>query len=219
MNYAEARDVLSGKLAYGYARKLVKPNPNRDRVKIANNTHLERRAETSIALVLHSTDVVTFTPHYAELRTGGWHTMTTADRLRMAPGAVYGNSKHGWTWTAINPEKPCYSCDGTGTSEYGDWTNPDGSSAHELWKEAGANPAESISLYMKTGEGGHWTLATCRQCQGTGIYPGLDFEGRSFPFFEGMRVRNDGTGILKTQPNRPARLSPVKTERGFMYGY
>lgn len=50
--------------------------------KLENNTYLERRSADSIAVRLHSTDVVTY---YADgkvvLNSGGWRTVTTKDRL------------------------------------------------------------------------------------------------------------------------------------------
>lgn len=54
----------------------------RDRVKVANNTYLERRDEFTIAVHYHATDVVTF---HADgriiLQSGGWYTYTTKTRL------------------------------------------------------------------------------------------------------------------------------------------
>jgi hypothetical protein len=205
MNYAEARDTLSGKLAFGYARKLVKPNPWRTRVKIANNTYLERRADTVIALVLHSTDVVTFTPHYAELRTGGWHTMTTANRLSMGPCGV-GSGSNGWA-VYTSSLQACY-CVTDGAEHYPQPIRGE--------QETGKRPTYTGERDADGNPIFEWR--TCSACQGSGKLVRPDNNG-GHPFFEGIRVRNDGTGILKTQPNRPARLSPVKTERGFMYGY
>jgi len=58
----------------------AKLSPRESR-KVGNNTYLKRRSENSIAVMLHATDVVTFTPEYAELNTGGWYTVTTKDRI------------------------------------------------------------------------------------------------------------------------------------------
>jgi len=63
---------------------------HRDGRKIANNTYLERRSEHRIAIRLHSTDVVTLTPEWIELDSGGWHTRTTWDRMSYAPIRVSG---------------------------------------------------------------------------------------------------------------------------------
>ena len=49
--------------------------------KVANNTYLIRRGD-DIALVLHATDVVTLHPDGSvTLNSGGWHTVTTKDRI------------------------------------------------------------------------------------------------------------------------------------------
>jgi hypothetical protein len=49
---------------------------------LANNTRVQRREDGAIAVRLHSTDVVT---HYPDgsfmLRTGGWYTLTTKQRM------------------------------------------------------------------------------------------------------------------------------------------
>jgi len=68
MNYLKANDQLSGRC--------------KDRRKIANNTYLERRANGNIALRLHNTDVLTFSPN-GDVRfdSGGWLTVTTKQRM------------------------------------------------------------------------------------------------------------------------------------------
>ena len=53
----------------------------RESRKVGNNTYLKRRDENTIAVMLHSTDVVTMTPDYVELNTGGWYTVTTKERI------------------------------------------------------------------------------------------------------------------------------------------
>ena len=52
--------------------------------KVANNTYLQRRDDSTIALRLHETDVVTFRPGTVTLDSGGWRTMTTKDRIGYA---------------------------------------------------------------------------------------------------------------------------------------
>jgi hypothetical protein len=55
---------------------------NRDRRKLANNTYLERRGENRIAVILHETDILTFTRDgYLYFNSGGWRTVTTKDRM------------------------------------------------------------------------------------------------------------------------------------------
>ncbi len=73
--FEEAREVLKGRASR----------------TIANNTFLARDGE-SIALYLHRTPVVTFnTDGSLILRTGGWQTVTTKDRLNRVVRA------HGWS--------------------------------------------------------------------------------------------------------------------------
>jgi hypothetical protein len=68
MNYQEADTQLTGRC--------------KQRRKVGNNTYLERRQGGAIALLLHSTDVVTFRPDGAiVLNSGGWRTPTTKDRI------------------------------------------------------------------------------------------------------------------------------------------
>lgn len=57
--------------------------------KVDHNTYLQRRADGSIALRLHATDVVTFYPEYLVLNTGGWYTVTTKDRMDFSGLRVY----------------------------------------------------------------------------------------------------------------------------------
>ncbi len=74
--YDEAREALKG----------------RDSRTIANNTTLVDLREDGIGLRLHSTYVVTFRPDGAVvLNSGGWHTVTTKDRLNRVARA------HGWS--------------------------------------------------------------------------------------------------------------------------
>lgn len=162
MTYQEAIAILEGRKEFGYARKLSKPNPNRDRVKVANNTWLDRSLwgcssqypDNSIGLMLHSTYVVIWTPRWAEFRTDGFHTVTTADRISYGPGSV-GSSKNGWQWIPYMP----------------------GTDPHSRWRA-------------------------------------LDHDN-AFIFYDGLRVKNDGSGILKTQPNKPQRFEPIYTRSGF----
>lgn len=99
-------------MGYGFAahrsRSTVDPKNYREArervgdsesVKVANNTTLERRevnGRTLYAVRLHATDVVTFAPTWTELDTGGWATMTTADRLRRFSPVRVEATRKGW---------------------------------------------------------------------------------------------------------------------------
>jgi hypothetical protein len=65
---------------YGEADKLLQGRCKQSR-KVANNTYLRRHADC-IDVRIHATDVVTFwADGRVELRSGGWNTMTTKDRI------------------------------------------------------------------------------------------------------------------------------------------
>ena len=55
---------------------------SRDSRRIANNTYLERRANSDIAVKLHRTDVLTYhADGSVTLNSGGWQTYTTKARM------------------------------------------------------------------------------------------------------------------------------------------
>jgi hypothetical protein len=58
--------------------------------KVGNNTYLKRRG-ANVAVSLHNTDVVTYTPdNSATLESGGWRTVTTKSRINeYIPGHLY----------------------------------------------------------------------------------------------------------------------------------
>jgi hypothetical protein len=73
MEYQRAKEKLAG----------------RESRKIANNTYLKAREAGAIALRLHETDILTYTPDgKCILNSGGWRTVTTKARMNdYAPGA------------------------------------------------------------------------------------------------------------------------------------
>lgn len=82
----------------------------RDSLIVANNTRLLRHPDGTITLRYHRTDIVTYLPDgNLQLRTGGWQTSTTKDRLNLALGAR-GNilqSNHVWYYyqsISFNPD-------------------------------------------------------------------------------------------------------------------
>lgn len=67
-------------LTYNDAANLMRRARN-GRRKLENNTYLEER-EDGFAVVLHYTDVVTIHPDGTyTVNSGGWHTVTTKDRI------------------------------------------------------------------------------------------------------------------------------------------
>ncbi len=68
MTYNEAEKLLQGRC--------------RNRRKLQNNTYLERRDPSSIAIRLHTTDIITLHRDGSfRLDSGGWNTPTTRDRI------------------------------------------------------------------------------------------------------------------------------------------
>lgn len=65
--------------------------------KLANNTYLTQPEPGRFAIRLHETDVVTYLPDRAILRTGGWLTPTTKDRINEFGPARVVQEKAEWT--------------------------------------------------------------------------------------------------------------------------
>lgn len=78
--------------------KLAQQLHGKDRAKVANNTYLERRGADAIAVKLHATDVVTATRDgNVILNSGGWHTLTTKDRINSFAPVRVCQAKGKWT--------------------------------------------------------------------------------------------------------------------------
>lgn len=89
-SYNELNAKLSGRNANGR--------------KIGNNTYAERRGD-SIAIRLHSTDILTFNSDGSlEANSGGWKTVTTKSRLNeyLPNGFGIGQTKGIWYWNQYN---------------------------------------------------------------------------------------------------------------------
>ena len=89
MTYNEAVSLVRGK------RKAIKR-------KIGNNTYAFLKDDNSVEIVLHNTPVVTIREDGTyTLRTGGWNTVTTKDRINLySPVKVY-QRKFNW-YVTIN---------------------------------------------------------------------------------------------------------------------
>lgn len=69
---------------------------DRDRRKVGNNTYLIRRAPGEIALRLHHTDILTFTPDCVVYDSDGWRTVTTKARMNAwGPARIH---QRDWEW-------------------------------------------------------------------------------------------------------------------------
>lgn len=96
-NYKEALEVLK----------------NRTSKKLDNNTYLEKRDNGNLAVKLHQTDVVTYTPkNEVILSSGGWKTPTTKDRINKFSRAGITQKNNQWFVYVkadySNPDKPVY---------------------------------------------------------------------------------------------------------------
>ena len=105
MNYTDASAKLTGR--------------NRERRKLENNTYLERRNESTIAIRLHDTDIITLTADgTVTLNSGGWRTVTTKARMNefldgisisQERGLWYVERQNpeykGWEWNEAHPEE------------------------------------------------------------------------------------------------------------------
>ena len=81
MNYKEARALLDGKERVNWGRIIGGRT---------GNVWIEAREDGAIAVRLYQTDVVTFTPRWIELDTGGWPTKTTCEAISdTSPVALY----------------------------------------------------------------------------------------------------------------------------------
>ncbi len=74
-------EAVEARLAEGWSQNGHKIYNPRDSRKVGNNTYLERRDPSKIALRLHSTDVLTFEPDKVTLDSGSWQTVTTKARF------------------------------------------------------------------------------------------------------------------------------------------
>lgn len=86
----------------------------RDQKKIGNNTWLIRRDAETVALRLHSTDILTFKlDGTVTIKTGGWQTVTTKARINehVPDGFGLGQTKGVWHWY-MNGERVKEFCDG-----------------------------------------------------------------------------------------------------------
>ncbi len=80
------------------ARTFLSEGRNKDSRPIACNTRIETRDGDAIAVLYHSTDVVTYYPDgTVVLNSGGWQTYTTKDRFnRFSPMQVWSEGSGIW---------------------------------------------------------------------------------------------------------------------------
>ena len=88
------------------AVKMVHGIGNRMQRKVGNNTYARILEDGTVAIRLHNTDVVSIHPDNTfTLRTGGWQTTTTKDRINQySPVRVY---QHKYEWYVTINGKEC----------------------------------------------------------------------------------------------------------------
>lgn len=189
-NFYEARLLLSGK----------------DRVKLDRNTYLERRSDKAIAVILHATDIVTFTPTYTELNSGGWHTMTTRSRMDdYIPMRVFADGKRGWSLVPV-AEIDCW-CSDSRSLRSGDGIIVKGEPRVGYRAEFTGEYEDDKPVYM---------FGPCQHCNATGRRTGHDYASDGYVYYDGIRIKPDGTKLMAKQPHRPKRLhEPIVTVSGW----
>jgi hypothetical protein len=95
--------MVKGSKVYDFV-ELEEKVGKREHVKLANNTVAVRRDQNKIAIRLHYTDVVTLTRDGKYiLKTGGWHSMTTKDRINGFSPACVSQKKGDWFINVVTP--------------------------------------------------------------------------------------------------------------------
>lgn len=187
-------------VTYSEASAMVKRGRN-GRKRLQNNTYLERRGE-DFAVRLHYTDVVTI---HADgtftLRTGGWETVTTKDRINgYGPARVYSQNSTLAIWSSADPRTPvkmqkCRVCHGSGSVHieasysYGEYRPKTVSYDYE-WGSGSYESSEYVK-YETPRLISEAHDVVCYRCDGTGQQ---DYGSKPMPvvFFDGIRV--DGSG-------------------------
>ena len=170
--------------------KLESKLNGRNSRKVANNTYVEKLGDGLIGLRLHSTYVVKATLDYVEIDSGGWHTPTTMDRIRLAGVSLHANGKRGWS---VYPYREC-----------------------DCYCVTEGHPGKRFGQNPDTGE---WDYSQdgCWSCNGTLKVTRSDWESGGYPYWDGMRLDPYGNRPLPKakQPNWPDDWFPVVTTSGW----
>jgi hypothetical protein len=100
---------MDTKYYYEYAQLTFKTARNKAAGKpVQNNTRMFEHEDGSFGVVLHGTEVVLIHPdHTYTLRSGGYHTVTTSDRIRRwSPAKLFSIRGEFYLWLAPNPKDP-----------------------------------------------------------------------------------------------------------------
>lgn len=144
---------VQGALVTGWSKNGHKVDrPNTTSRKVANNTYLEVREGGTIALRLHSTDIVTFTQDKVILNSGGWLTITTKDRLnKWIPSGVGVYSTKGvwFLYSYLRKQNVCRYFDGLELTYGGNPINPQEPEEEFELAEREKSTKAKIAKYVK----------------------------------------------------------------------
>ena len=94
-------------MTHNEAVTMVRGKRNAKRRKVGNNTYASILDDNSVAITLHSTDVVTIHDDGTyTLRTGGWQTVTTKDRINQYSPVRVHQRNFEWFVTLNGKEYP-----------------------------------------------------------------------------------------------------------------
>lgn len=200
---------------YDYFESFLAGGKDKNRRKVKGNTYAERLANGNIGLRFHATMVCEYWPNgNVTLRSGGWQTVTTQDRInKNSPVRVYSNKGSWAIWHASDAKTPakiqkCRVCHGTGVGK--GWT---------CWGPASydysSGSYRQIPLQDRKpcqhGEDGQHTIAGtpggCYRCNGQGM---RDYGSKAIPtpFYDGIIVDMSGKVISGDYSPFPAYTSP-----------
>lgn len=136
--------------SYESAIAFLSGGRNKTSRPIENNTRIEKRGE-DYAVVLHSTDVVTYHEDGSvTLNSGGWFTITTKDRINRHMGipGIRVYSDLGRWFIYSRGEKICRFFDGITITKSGTILNPRSESLEERLTLAEEKMRQSITRYI-----------------------------------------------------------------------
>jgi len=188
---------------------------SKDRVKLDRNTYLERVDDKTIVVILHQTAIVTYTPTYTELDSGGWHTMTTRGRIEDYIPMALATHPRSWSLYPL-VDVPCYCMsDSVRTTDAvvvdGEWQP--GMAFH--WTGMYQRADGTRTSDRMEGDKPVYIYRPCEHCKGTGTRKGHDWESGGFVYFDGIRIKPDGSKLMAKQPNKSKFFEPVVTVSGW----
>ena len=202
---------------YDYFEAFLQGGKDKNRRKVKGNTYAERLANGNIGLRFHATMVCEYWPNgNVTLRSGGWQTVTTQDRINNnSPVRVYSNKGSWAIWhfsdakTAPKVQK-CRVCKGTGVGK-GWWCQgartydySTGSYRQIPVEDREACEHGSMDSHTVPGKPG-----ACYGCNGEGT---RDYGSKAIPtpFYDGIVVDMSGK-VISGMPATPVDFPAPKS--------